>query len=107
MRCWTGTHCARLLGNARRIESAAFTLHCRLTAASTDQSRDRVGARTVELALELGEHQGDGLGGAGGGGHDVERRGARAAQVPVARVQQPPVCAGATINDVLESKQIA
>jgi len=51
----------------------------------------RVGARAVELALELRQHQGDGLGGAGGGGHDVERRGARAAQVPVARVQQPPV----------------
>jgi hypothetical protein len=45
----------------------------------------------VELALEVGEHQRDGLGGTGGRGHDVERGGAGAAQVAVARVQQPLV----------------
>jgi hypothetical protein len=45
----------------------------------------------VELALEVGEHERDGLGGAGGGGHDVERGGARAAQVAVAGVEQPLV----------------
>ena len=47
--------------------------------------------RTVELALELGQHQGDGLGGAGGGGHDVEGGCARTAQVAMAGVQQPLV----------------
>jgi len=49
------------------------------------------GPRTVELALELGQHERDGLGRAGGRGHDVERGRARAAQVAVARVQQPLV----------------
>lgn len=42
----------------------------------------------VELALEPREDEGDGLGRARGGGHDVEGRGARAAQVAVRRVQQ-------------------
>ncbi len=46
---------------------------------------------TVELALELGQHQGDGLGGSGGGGDNVEGGGAGAAQVAVAGVQQPLV----------------
>jgi hypothetical protein len=46
---------------------------------------------TVELALELGEHQGHGLGGSSGGGHNVERGRAGAAQVTVAGIQQPLV----------------
>ncbi len=49
------------------------------------------GLRTVELALELGEHEGDGLGGPGGGGHNVERGCARTAQVAMGSVQQPLV----------------
>jgi hypothetical protein len=49
----------------------------------------------VELALELGQHERDGLGGASGRGHNVERGGARAAQVTVAGVQQALVtCPG-------------
>lgn len=47
--------------------------------------------RTVELALELGQHQGNGLGGSGGGGDDVKSCGTGAAQVAVAGVQQPLV----------------
>ncbi len=47
--------------------------------------------RTIELALEVGEDEGDGLGRAGGGGHDVEGGSARATQVAVAGVQQPLV----------------
>ena len=41
----------------------------------------------VELALELGKDERDSLGGAGGGGHDVERGGAGAAEVAVGRVE--------------------
>mmetsp|Transcript_24577 Transcript_24577/g.60396 ORF Transcript_24577/g.60396 Transcript_24577/m.60396 type:complete len:490 (-) Transcript_24577:33-1502(-) len=41
----------------------------------------------VELALELGEDEGHRLGGAGGGGHDVEGGGAGAAEVAVGRVE--------------------
>ncbi len=44
--------------------------------------------RTVELALELGQHEGDGLSCASGGGHDVQGSGAGAAQVPVGGIQQ-------------------
>ena len=53
--------------------------------------RSQAGALTVELALELGEHEGDGLGGTGGGGHNVERGCARTAKVPVRRIQEPLV----------------
>jgi hypothetical protein len=42
----------------------------------------------VELALELGQHQGDGLGGSGGGGHNTEGSGPSTAQVAVRGVQQ-------------------
>src|SRR5690606_25342878 len=42
----------------------------------------------VELAVQLGQHEADGLGGAGGGRHDVHRGGAGAAQVLVRRVLQ-------------------
>ncbi len=54
-------------------------------------SKGEASVRTVELALELGQHQGDGLGSSGGGGHNVEGGGAGAAQVAVAGVQQPLV----------------
>src|SRR5262249_5219077 len=43
---------------------------------------------TVELALQLRHHQADGLGRAGGGGHDVQRGGAGAPQVLVRAVLQ-------------------
>ncbi len=39
--------------------------------------------RTVEPALELWEHQGDGLGGTRGGGHDVKSGSASTAEVTV------------------------
>jgi hypothetical protein len=42
----------------------------------------------VELALELGQHEGDGLGGAGGRRDDVEGGGAGATQVLVRAVEQ-------------------
>lgn len=52
-------------------------------------------SRTVELALEAGQHKSDGLGSAGGGGHNVQGGGASAAQVAVACVQQALVsCVG-------------
>ncbi len=38
---------------------------------------------TVELALQLRQHQGHSLGGTGGGGHNVQGGGAGAAQVAV------------------------
>lgn len=53
--------------------------------------RSQAGALTVELALELGEHEGNGLGGTGGGGHNVQRGCARAAKVAVRRVEEPLV----------------
>lgn len=43
---------------------------------------------TVQLALELGQHQGDGLGSSGGGGHNAEGSGPSTAQVAVRGVQQ-------------------
>ena len=49
---------------------------------SRDAERD-----AIELTLELGEHKGHSLGSAGGGGHDVERGGAGAAEVAVGRVK--------------------
>src|SRR5690606_32562312 len=62
-----------------------------LDADVTGHRHGEVGGRTgrhgdaqrvaVELALELGQHEADGLRGAGGGRHDVQRGGAGAAQV--------------------------
>ena len=42
----------------------------------------------VELALQLGQHKGDGLGGTGGGGHDGQSGGTGAAEVAVGGVEQ-------------------
>src|SRR5690606_27626761 len=53
--------------------------------AGDDRDAQRV---AVELALELGQHEGDRLGGAGGGRHDVLRGGAGATQVAVRAVLQ-------------------
>lgn len=46
---------------------------------------------TIQLALELGQHQGDGLGGTSGGGHNVEGGGTGTAQIAVGSIQQPLV----------------
>ena len=43
----------------------------------------------VELALELGQHQGNSLGSSGGGGDDVQGRSAGSPEVTVRGVQQP------------------
>ena len=48
----------------------------------------RAHREAVQLALELGDHEADRLGGAGRGRHEVERGRARAAQVLVRRVLQ-------------------
>mmetsp|Transcript_19258 Transcript_19258/g.58140 ORF Transcript_19258/g.58140 Transcript_19258/m.58140 type:complete len:442 (-) Transcript_19258:83-1408(-) len=89
-------HCQETLGGAAGslTEGLVHLLGEGLLLNLEDQVDDRhVGGgdtqgNTIELALQLGQHQGDGLGGAGGGGHDVEGGCAGAAQVAVRGVQQ-------------------
>src|ERR1019366_2525373 len=80
-------------GLQRRVD----LLDARLARGLDGQVDDRAGGHgrahgeAVELALQLGDHEADRLGRAGGGGDQVDRGGARAAQVFVRQVLQPLV----------------
>ena len=75
--------------NAALISSAVADLDSSAVRSVHRTRGDRHAQRVaVELALQLGQHQPDRLGGAGRGRHDVQRGGAGAAQIAVRAVLQ-------------------